>query len=257
MDINSAAQYANIVSALIALAAFIPTVISYYRNWPVGIRRVLSGLCCLFLGIAIGTSFAPRGLPPGKAVGKTETAPASTEDDLQSKLRLANDALQTEHVAREAAEKKLEKESATRVEAERQARDDRIAREAADKRVEKETANRAEVERQVKDERVIRVAAERKASELASDLSEEARNRGAAEARATNLFTLLQGEKARTAELEQQLREARTKIRDSFPPPPPARDGFIRAYFYDEPRGWNRINWAALQRMGRERMHSP
>jgi hypothetical protein len=257
MDLQNVAQYANIVSAAIAVVAFIPTVISYYRNWPVWIRRVLSVLCCLFLGIAVGGSLAARAVPPRDGVTKNATVAGSTENDLQNGLRVANDTLQRERGSREAAEKKWQKENADRVEAERQARDDRIARETAEKRAEKETASRAEVERQAKDERVARMAAEEKARELASDLSNEARNRGAAEVRATGLSNQLQDEKARTAELEQQLRDAREKIRNSFPPPPPARDGFIRAYFYDEPRGWNRIDWAALQRMRRERINRP
>jgi hypothetical protein len=254
MNINSAAQYANIVSALTALAAFIPTVISYYRNWNASVRRILSVLFFLSLGIAIGSSFAPRVWSPAVPSAKTASDTGTREDESQAKLRVAEAAAQAERVARETAEKRIEKESASRIEAERQAKDERTARETAQKRAEKENAARIEVEREAKDERMVRVAAERKA---ASELAEAARNRGAAEARVASLSTLLQGERARASDLEQQLRDARAKIKESFPSPPPPRDGFIRAYFYDEPRGWTRIEWSALQRMRHQHHDGP
>jgi hypothetical protein len=115
MDFSKTAQYANIVSAVMALLTGIPTVISFYSGWSVTIRRTLGVICCISLGIAIGTFIDSR-------------ASSENQGDSPGQLAETKTLLQTERAAHEAAERRAEQ-------AEQQAKNERSARETADQTV--------------------------------------------------------------------------------------------------------------------------
>jgi hypothetical protein len=116
MDFSKTAQqYAPIVSAVMALLTGIPTVISFYSGWSVTIRRTLGVICCISLGIAIGTFIVSRAFSEGQG-------------DAPGQLTETKTLLQTERAAHEAAERRAEQ-------AEQQAKNERSARETADQKV--------------------------------------------------------------------------------------------------------------------------
>jgi hypothetical protein len=95
-----------------AVVTAIPIIISVYRGWAVTIRRIILGvLCCVFIGIAIGTS---RPFSKGH-----HEAP-----DQLAQIRIM---LQGERVAHVAAEKRADQ-------AEQQAKNDRLALESAEQK---------------------------------------------------------------------------------------------------------------------------
>jgi len=220
-----------------------PTIKSFYHGLNVTIRRLLSAFVCISIGIAIGifiVTHAPStGIPPSSTLGDH----AVGNGDLPTQLAQIETVLQAERTSHQTARERAD-------EAERQAKTERIARESAE---EKER----QAEQQAKTERMTRESAEEKERQLESAFAEESTRRKSAQASIADLTTALQKEEARTAQLEAYLRDARTKITESLPPPPSSRYGYIRVYFYDEPRGWNRIEWAALQRMRREHHPGP
>jgi hypothetical protein len=127
MDITTLAQYANIASGIVAIVTVIPTFMSFYRGWGVTIRRFLSALFCVSLGIAIGTSLVP-GVPSTKTVAESHspaptTTPASPVPSVPpspSQAELENRRLQRELNDQKAKAAEIDKRAA-QLEADRDA----------------------------------------------------------------------------------------------------------------------------------------